>query len=403
MSLHRIAIIAIAALAALGLVIWAFLPQPVAVDMAVARVAPMQVSVAAEGVTRVRESYLVTAPISGTATRSPVQVGDALVGGETVVAVIQPAEPAFLDARARRQAEAAVTEAEAALRLAEVNVARAEADLTHGESQHARNLELAARGIIAQAMLENSQLILHTHRRALDAAESEVEMTRATLERMRAQLVGPDTSYDPGAVSSCCVEINAPHSGTVLSVANTSARLVQAGEPLLSIGDLSELELEVDLLSADAVKVAPGARAYVERWGGDEVLQARVRRIDPAAFTKVSALGIEEQRVRLKLDFLTPPADRPGLGDAYRVFVRVIVWEDPAVLQVPLAALFRSENGWAVFRVENRRAVLTPVDIGQQTTDAVQILSGLNEGDTVVLYPGDKVSDGVRLTDRSAI
>lgn len=396
---RRLVIGGAAALIAAGAV-WAFRPAPVAVDLVPVRRGPMEVTVAAEGVTRVREPFLVTAPIGGTAARSPVEAGDPVRQGETLVALIEPAEPALLDARARAQAEAAVAEAEAAVTLAEANVARAEADLAFAESQHARNRELAARGVIAQRMLEESARAVAVQRTALAAAHSELEMHRATLARARAQLLGPSVAPERGP-SPCCVRILAPKTGTVLSVANPSARLVAPGETLLTIGDLADLEVEVDLLSTDAVRVTPGARASVERWGGEGVLSARVRRVEPAAFTRVSALGIEEQRVRVRLDFTGPPEERPGLGERFRVFVRIVLWEGAEVLQLPISALFRLGSDWAVYRVVDGRAVATPVTIGNRTESAAELLSGLAEGDVVVAYPGDRVADGVRVAPRT--
>ena len=230
------------------------------------------------------------------------------------------------------------------------------------------------------------------------AARSEADLQRAALLRAQAQLLGPQTGT--GASGDCCFDVKAPQSGTVLSVENHSARLVLAGLPLLTIGDLQDLEIEVDLLSADAVRIAPGALAEVDRWGGEGLLQARVRRVDPSAFTKVSALGIEEQRVRVRLDILTPPDRRIGLGDNFRVFVRIAEWAEADVLQVPVSALFRQDGNWAVFRQVDGRAVLTPVEVGRQTGTDAQILSGLAEGAAVVAFPGNKVENGVRLTAR---
>jgi HlyD family secretion protein len=395
-----VTLLALGAAAIAGLV-WAFWPDPIPVDVAEVRTGPIQVTVAGEGVTRVREPYLVTAPIAGTAGRSPVQVGDVVLRDLTIVATIQPAEPAFLDARARAEAEAAVTEAQAAVRLAEANLTRARGDMAFAENQLERNRELAARGVIPQRMLEDSIQLAETRLAALEAAESELEMREATLARARAVLLGPEARVEAGIEGACCVDITAPQSGTVLSVEQTSARLVQAGEPLLIIGNLSDLEIEVDLLSSDAVRLVPGARAMIERWGGAP-LEARVRRIDPRGFTRVSALGIEEQRVRVLLDFVDPPEARAGLGDAFRVFVRVVVEEEEEALQVPVSALFRLGEDWAVFRIEEERAVLQTVELGLRTQSVAQVLSGLSDGDTVVAYPGDRVTDGARVAPRDA-
>jgi HlyD family secretion protein len=380
---------------------WAIWPQPLAVDLAEVTRGPMAVTVGAEGVTRVRETWVVTAPTTGTTARSPVEVGDPVQAGETVVAVIQPAEPAFLDARARAQAEAAVTEAEAALRLAEVQLARAEADLAYAEAQADRNRALAARGTIPLRVQEDSDQRALTAAAAVEAARFDLDLHRATLARMTAQLRGPVamTAAEPG---ECCLPILAPHDGTVLGVADANARLVQAGAPLVTIGDLSDLRVEVDVLSADAVRVRPGAAALIDRWGGPGLLEGRVERVDPSGFARVSALGIEEQRVGVTLTLDTPPEARAGLGDQFRVNVRIVVWQADGVLQVPQAALFRQGDGWAVLRLESGRARQVAVEIGQMNDAVAEVLSGLAEGDRLIAYPGSRVAEGDRVVARDA-
>jgi HlyD family secretion protein len=399
MTLPRKLLWAIAAVAFVAVLVWALRPEPLPVDMAEVRRGPFQVTVAAEGVTRVPDPWIVSAPSTGATTRSPVEVGDAVVEDETIVASIRPVEPALLDARARAEAEAAVIEADAAVHLAASNVARAEADLAYARSQHERNQELAARGVIPQRMLDDSQQALDQHRTALQAAQSAIAMQEAIRNRARARLLGPSAGLVGG--DEGYIDIRAPQSGTVLAVESTGARLVQAGEPLVAIGDLDDLEIEVDLLSADAVRLVPGAPATVERWGGEGTLEARVRRIDPRGFTRVSALGIEEQRVRVHLDFVSPPEARKGLGDAFRVFVRIVTWETGDALQVPIASLFRDGEDWAVYRVENGRAVARPVRIGARTQTEAQVLAGLEEGERVVAFPGDRVTDGTAVRDRA--
>ncbi len=385
----------------LGALVWALWPQPQMVDLATVTRGPMQGTILAQGVTRVREPYAITAPITGTATRSPVEVGDAVSAGASVVAVIQPADPALMDARTRAQAEAAVDEAHAALALAETNLRQAETGLAHAETQLERSRALAERGIIAQRILEDIEAAHQTAEQTRAAAVSQLELNRATLIRAQAQLLGPQALFDPAAEpGECCVRILAPQTGIVLAVTDQSARLVQAGSPLLTIGNLDEMEIELDLLSTDAVRVPQGALAQIERWGGEGELTARLRRIDPAAFTRVSALGIEEQRVRLRLDLLTPPADRPGLGEGFRVHVRLIIWEEASVLQVPQAALFRQGAGWAVFVEDQGRARLQPVRIGREAAGQAEVLDGLTDGDRVVLYPSTAMQDDVRVAAR---
>lgn len=397
--LTRRRILAVLGLAALAGLLWlAFRPQPVPVDLAAVTRGPLEVTVEAEGVTRIRQTYQVSAPLTGYTARSPVEVGDPVAAHETVVAAIAPAAPAFLDIRAREEAEAAVTEVEAALRAAEARVEQRISDLEYARSQYDRSRALAERGVIPQRALDDARLQLRAAETALAAARSESEMAQATLARSRAALIGPTSGEAPEGTEACCVEIRAPADGRVLSIANRSARLVQAGEPLLEIGRPDDLEIEVDLLSSDAVRIGPGAAAYVERWGGPP-LAARLRRIDPAAFTKVSALGIEEQRVRVYLDF-DAPEGRAGLGDNFRVYVRIVEWRGEDVLRVPVSSLFRSGDAWAVFRAAEGRARLTPVEIGRRNAEAAEVLGGLAAGDSVVTYPGDRVEAGTLVTER---
>jgi HlyD family secretion protein len=403
MKWKRIILWGLAAAALVGAAVMAFRPQPVPVDIAVVASGLLEVTVEGDGITRIRQTYEVSAPLTGFAVRSPVEVGDAVAAGETVVAAIYPAAPAFLDARAREQAEATVTEAEAALRVAEANIARSQSDLEYAQSQYDRNRALAERGVFPQRSLDDAILQLRTREAALAAAQSEREMLQATLERARATLIGPAPDGDLQAGETCCIDIHAPADGTVLSVVNTSARLVQAGEPLLTVGSPGDLEIEVELLSTDAVRIAIGAHAHVERWGGPSALDAVVRRIEPSAFTKVSALGIEEQRVRVILDFTGPPEERAALGHGYRVFVRVVEWRGEDVPQVPVSALFRSGDGWAVFRVRDDRAEAVPVAIGRRNNLAAELIDGLAPGDRVVVHPSDRVEHGVRIFDRAAL
>jgi HlyD family secretion protein len=400
---RRIALWVVVGTLVIAGIVYAFRPQPVPVDLAEVTVGPLEVTIEAEGRTRMRDTYQVFAPITGFALRSPVEVGDPVHEAETVIASIRPAEPGLLDARARQQAEAAVTEAEAALRLAEINITRAVADLDYARSQYERTRALAERGTIAQRMLDDAALLHETREAALEAARSERDMHEATLARMRAQLIGPAAQVDGDGTGACCAEITAPITGVVLDVTEVSARLVQAGEPLVEIGRPEDLEIEVELLSSDAVRVPSGAEAYVERWGGEAVLAAQVRRIEPSAFTRVSALGIEEQRVRVILDFLAAREERPRLGNAYRVFLRIVEWREEAVVQVPVSALFRTGDAWTVFRVVDGRAEPATVVIGRRNQAQAQVISGLEPGDRVISHPSDRVEAGVRVADRAAL
>ncbi len=385
-----------------GALVWALRPEPLAVDLAQATRAPLEVRLSTEGMTRVREPYVITSPISGTTTRAPVQVGDAVVQGETVVAVIQPASPELMDARTRAQAEAAVAEAEAAINVAEANITRATLALEHAQSQYARGEGLARAGTIPQRMLDDLRAELEQARQALTSAEAERSLSMASLTRARAQLVGPDALDLPGGTAGeCCVQLRAPLTGTVLDIPDRNARQVTAGMALMTIGDLRDLEIRVDLLSNDALRLRPGTSARVTRWGGADDLDAVVRRIEPAAFTRVSALGIEEQRVHVLLDMLSAPEDFEGLGEQFRVHVDLILWQSDDALQIPLGALFRQGDSWAVFRADAQGEVARVTVVpGQRGVEHVEILEGLDEGDPVVLFPPNALRDGVRVVPR---
>ncbi|MDI3338142.1 HlyD family efflux transporter periplasmic adaptor subunit [Defluviimonas aestuarii] len=376
-----------------------FRTEPVPIDLAEVRRAPMTVTVNAEGETRIRDIFEVSAPISGTVQRAPVEVGDPVIKGETVVAVVEPAAPAFLDTRAREQAEAAVREAEAALRLAEAQLRQADEELAHATSTHARAKALAERGVSSLTQLEDATQILSIRLAAQEAAQSGVEMSMSALQRARAALIEPGSAIGRG--ETCCVTLRAPITGTVLSVDIVSAGPVTAGTRLVSIGRMDDLEIVADLLSADAIGLEPGARAIVDRWGGPVPLEASLRSLAPTAKTKVSALGIEEQRVDATFDFVSPPEARASLGDRYAVYLRIVTWEEDDALQVPLSALFRRKGNWAVFRVDNDRAVLAQVKIGHRNSETAEVVDGLEGGDRVILHPSDEIQDAGYVTERT--
>ena len=384
-----------------ALLAWGFRPDPVPVDLASIAQGEMTLTVNADGKTRIRDVFEVASPIAGRTRRSPVAVGDRVVAGKSVVAVVQPVASGLLDDRSRRQAEAAVAEAEAALQFAMSQVRQAEEDLSHATSQYARAAELVQRGVATQTRLEDATQIRTIKDAALEAARSGQAMAEGALARAQAVLIEPDPEGETD--SACCVELHAPTDGVVLSISSISERPVAAGAPLLTIGRPDDLEIVADILSSDAVRVAPASRAVVERWGGLAPLEAILRKIEPSARTKVSALGIEEQRVDVVFDLLSPPADRPGLGDGFAVFLRVVEWSGTDVVQVPLSALFRSNGDWFVFRESNGIAVSTPVILGRRNRTAAQVLEGLSPGDSVITHPSDQVRDGVTIVDRSTL
>lgn len=383
-----------------GLAYVAFRSDPVPVDVITVAAAPLQVTIDADGQTRIREIYEVAAPIAGTALRAPVAIGDPVIAGQTIVARVEPATPALLDARSRAQAEAAVAEAEAALNVARAELARATEEQAFAAMQFDRTQELVQRGVSSVTQLETVTQQRAIAEASVAAARSRIAMAEGTLVRARAALMGPDGA---DSAAQCCVDLTAPAGGVVLSIATISEHPVQAGAPLVAVGDPADLEIVADLLSSDAVRIGPGTRAIVDRWGGEGSLEAVLTRIEPAATTRVSALGIEEQRVDAIFEIVTPPEARAGLGHGFSVFLRVVEWETDSALQVPLGALFRRGDGWAVFVVENGIARERPVTLGQRGARMAEVLEGLSEGQTIITHPGDAVVDGVAVVDRRSL
>ncbi len=379
----------------------AFRPQPLLVDFGTVTRGPMAVSVRDEGQTRVKEIYTVSAPIAGRALRIDADVGDAVEAFQTVVASIQPTSPSFLDIRTRAQAEAAVKVAEAAQSLAQAEVARTEAELEFAQSELRRTESLFKRGNVSESARDRAQLEVKTKQSALKTAEAALRVKEYELETARASLIDPGSPNLPNpSEESCCIPIYAPVNGKVLQILHESEGVVNAGMALIEIGDPRELEVVVDLLSTDAVKVKQGAPAYLENWGGADILEARVRRIEPFGYTKISALGVEEQRVNVVLDITDDPTKWDSLGHGFRVETQIITWQSDDVLRVPLGALFRDQEKQAVFVVEDGYAVLRHIEIGHINETQVEVLGGLEETAQVIMHPSDLVSDGIAVAQR---
>lgn len=396
---HRQVLVVIGAAAVLAAVLaWAFWPRPVPVDLAEIGRGPLTVTVDGEGKTRVRETYLVSAPLPGRVLRIDAEVGDAVTAKETVLATVRPTDPTFLDVRTRAELVAAVSAAEAARALAEAERARAEADLGFAKSDLERFAKLAKSGTVSPRELERAELDVATKLAEVARAEAALEMRRHELATAKARLIDPGQSGE--RERGCCVEVKAPVDGRVLAVLHESEGVVDAGAPLLEIGDISDLEVVVDLLSTDAVQVTEGGRTIIEDWGGGEPLEGIVRRIEPTGFTKVSALGIEEQRVNVLIDFAGPEENWQALGHGYRVEVRVVTWSEEDVVRVPLSALFRSGKDWAVFVADDGLARLRTVVLGKRNGRFAQVLEGLEEGEAVVVHPSDRVADGIGVVPR---
>jgi HlyD family secretion protein len=390
----------LAAFVALAIVV-AFWPRPVIVDMIGAERGELVVTVDDEGETRVRDVYVISAPVMGRMRRIELRAGDAVDAVDTIVAAIEPIDPEFLDPRSEAQARADVRAAESAEVLARAEVEQAQAELDFAEQELERARELMRQGMISQRELDDAERAHRTRHAALNTARAGHEMRLFQLERARAELVSPADSE--GGRDVCeCIALRSPVTGRILRVLQESEGVVAAGAPLVEIGDPRELEIVVDLLSADAVKVEAGQRVIIESWGGDEPLEGRVRLVEPFGFTKVSALGIEEQRVNVVIDLVSPMEEWSRLAHGYQVDARVVLSEAQAVLKLPLTALFRDGDSWAVFVDSGGRAELRRIEIGRRNSVAAEIVAGLEEGERVVLHPSDRVVDGARIAARGS-
>ena len=366
-------------------------PKPPRVDVVAVDRGPLVVTLDEEGETRVRNRYVISAPIAGVVARIEIEPGDPVVRDETVLAIIEPPGPSLLDARTRAELRAAASAAEAAVGLARAERERANAELEFANAEHDRYRQLAAAEVVSTERLESAELAARTASEARDAAEYAVR--RAVLEHAaaRARLSARDGQGGNPIV------LRAPSDGVLLRRLRESETAVVAGEPLVEIADLADLEIVADFLSTDAVRIRPGAAVAIERWGGSDDLHGTVQRIEPAAFTKISALGVEEQRVNVVVDFDDPKAAGHLLGDGYRVEVEVTVWSKDDIPRVPLSALFRDGDRWSVFTIAGDRARLRHVEIGARSTIQAELLDGLEPGEPVVLHPDESIEDGVRV------
>jgi HlyD family secretion protein len=374
-----------------GLVVIALWPSTIPVDVATVGRGPLVVTIDEEGRTRVRERFVVAAPVSGRVLRIELEPGDRVKRGQ-VVARVRAEQPPLLDARTRAEAQAALDSARAALGRARAEEQRARATLEQARREVTRVHELARNELTTAQQVDAREAEVRTAEEAANAAAYAVRASESEVQRAQARLApsSPDTI---GRVSA----VPAPVDGVVLRRVRESETVVPAGDPLIEIGDPAQLEIVADLLSTDAVRAHPGARAMVEQWGGDEVLDAKVRRVEPSGFTKISALGVEEQRVNVILDFTDPAGAWKSLGDGYRVEVRIVTWEAADTLKVPTGALFRVGEQWATYVVDNGRARRVMLELGHQTSQEAEVTSGVAAGAIVVLHPPDTLSDGARV------
>lgn len=383
----------------LALIAWSFRPQPIPVDFATVQRGNLRVTIDEEGITRVRERYVVSAPVAGRLQRIELEPGDP-VAPRTMLATFLPATPSLLDPRTRAETEARMKAAQAARDHARVGLQRARDELSFSQSELSRQRRLAKMDAITEERLaafeldaRNKEAAVKAAELALQGAEHELTAARAVLQQV--------TSPSPAPHSTAgALMLRSPIAGVVLRVHQESEALVPAGAPLIEVGDPNQLEIVADLLSTDAVRLQPGFAVLIGGWGGSTSLRGRVRLVEPSGFTKISALGVEEQRVNVLIDFEAPTADARNLGDGYRVEVGVIVWERDGVLKMPTSALFRVGDDWAVFAVRDGRAAQTTVQIGERNAIEAELLSGLSEGNQLIVHPGDTVEDGVSVVQR---
>jgi len=394
-----------------------FSEKPIAVDTALVETAPMQVKITEEGMTRVREIYRIYAPITGQLSRTGLDEGDPVKAHETVLGSIYPLDPPMLDIRTEAELAALVDGAKIAVQLAEIELLRTRSDLELAERNFERATQLNSTGIVSDATLQKATADVEILRAKARSAEAAIDMRKAELASAQARLQpsvhdgpgkhrnddAPAIAWDNGEAASaqdepCCVNLISPTDGVVLTVTAESEQPVIIGEEIAELGDPNDLEVVVDLLSSDAVRIAPGTDVRLVDWGGEEALAAHVELIEPAAFTKVSALGIEEQRVNV---LIALDDHDPRLGHGFRVFAEIVIWQSDAVLQVPVSALFRVANTWQVFTVVDGRARETTVEIGHRNDEVAEVLSGLEPGNAVILYPSDTIGDGVMVTARA--
>ncbi len=396
-------------LATLAAALWLARPAPVGVDLATVTKGPLEVTVDDDGKTEMRHVYTVSAPIAGKVLRisqpagDPAvsrHVGDAVTANETVVAVMQPTTPSFVDVRSREETEASVAAADASVKNAESEVRRLEAAVSYYRTELTRAQTLARTQVVSAQALDKAKFDAETNEAALASAKAQVEMWQGIRKSLAARLIDPST---PAAQvdAVCCVQIRSPVTGRVLKINQESEAVVPAGSPLIEIGDPLDLDIVADLLSSDAVQIGTGAPVVIDGWGGPAI-HGRVTRVDPAGFLKVSALGIEEQRVHVTIDLTDPPEVWSKLGHDYRVVVHVTVWRSDNALTVPVGALFRSGDRWAVYVMRDGRARTARVEIGHRNNRSAEVLSGLTDGDRVVLHPSDRVTDGARIAERES-
>ena len=397
-SIVRWFIVALGVAAVTAVIYVALQPKPIPVDVAEVTRGAMMVTVDEDGQTRIKERYVVSAPLSGRLLRVELDPGDQVVQDSTRLAAIAPRDPELLDARELNRAEAQVKANEAALAKANPSVKRAQAALLYAQSDIERMRQLVPKRAVSQDQVDRARRELRVCEEDYRAAVYAERIAKFELELARAALIRTKSEDDDFSD----FEIFSPIHGVVLRVLQESATVVDPGTPLIEVGDPLDLEVIVDVLSSDAVKIDSGDPVLLERWGGEQTLQGKVRRVEPSAFTKISALGVEEQRVYVVIDLVDPVEKRGTLGDGFRVEARIVIWEQDDVMLVPGGALFRIGDDWAAFVLQDSRAELRRLTLGQANDAAAEVLEGLSPGETVILHPSDKIQDATQVVVRAA-
>ena len=379
-----------------ALAIWALQPRPVVVEMGVVTRGAFEQVVADDGRTRVRDRYVVSAPLSGRVERITLRAGDRVEQG-AVVAWLTPAAPPLLDARSEREFRSRIAAVEAIAQRARAERQRAEGQRDQARADSERTAKLAAGGFVSPTAREQADLALRTAERGVESAVFAEDAARHDLEQARATLA----RYQQGGPTEGRWKVVAPVSGAVLKVVQESEGVVAMGAPLVELADPRSLEAVVDILSQEAVAVRPGMAATLDLGQGVAPLSARVRLVEPAAFTKVSALGVEEQRVNAVLDFTDSLERVQTLGDGFRVDARIVTRRVEGAVKVPVGAIFRDDGGWALFAIDGNRAVKRPVKVPMRNGVEALVEAGVQPDDRVVVYPSDSLRDGSRIEIRA--
>jgi HlyD family secretion protein len=384
-------------------VMMALRPRPVPVDLARVVRGPLEVTLDHEGKTRVRDRFVVSTPLAGRISRVDLEPGDRVSKDRTLVATVESQGPEFLDPRLKAEAEARVLAARSSLERANAERSRLEVDHRQAETDLERSRQLLEKGVLSQADFDAADSRAAALQQALESAEAAIRVARFELQATEARLLDPlpTGELQPGVFDRRLVRIFAPVDGIVLKRFRESAAVVPEAEPLLEIADLQALEVVADFLSTDAVMIRPDMPVIIDRWGGQVPLRGRVRRVEPGGFMKISALGVEEQRVNVVVDFEDPTEAWQRLGDEYRVEVRVVTWKADDVLLVPIGALFRRGDDWAVFVVDGNLARLRTVELGRRDSLQAEVIEGLEVDEPVILYPPDRVIEGVEVVPRT--